>query len=99
MKGLEALENWYNTEHPKPVEYCFHYNIIKKELKVLQILKEKRVDLDLLEQYLDDHLEKDEDISKVEIEFACKDYNSVSIPERQLKLEEAIDVVEWLKGE
>lgn len=39
MNGLEALENWYNTEHPKPVEYCHHYNIIKKELEVLDIIK------------------------------------------------------------
>lgn len=71
MNGLEALENWYNTEQPKPVEYCFHYNIIRKELKVNLALKEKldyntmfRVLPHNVAKQVADYLEQNEDIKK-----------------------------------
>lgn len=42
MRSIEALENWYNTQSPKTkaYEYERHYRIIKKDLEVLEILKE-----------------------------------------------------------
>ena len=91
MNGIEALENWYNTEHPKPVEYCFHYNIIKKELKILQILKEKRVDLRFI-AYNKEYFE---------IKELTLEYNSVLFGNTKLKLteEEMALIVDWLKEE
>lgn len=87
MNGLEALDNWYNTEQPKPVEYCFHYNIIRKELKVLQILKEKRVDL----YYISPG-------SQTTIEEKLEAYN-FSHKLLPLTLEEMTLIVKWIKGE
>lgn len=42
MESLEALENWYNTQSPKTkaYEYEHHYRLIKKDLEVLEQLKE-----------------------------------------------------------
>lgn len=41
MTSKEALDNWYNTQSPrtKAYEYELHYRLIKKDLKVLEILK------------------------------------------------------------
>lgn len=41
MNSKESLENWYNTQSPttKAYEYELHYRIIKKDLEVLEILK------------------------------------------------------------
>ena len=91
MGGLEALENWYNTEKPKPIEYSHHYNIIKKELKVLQILKEKRVDLRFI-AYNKEYFE---------IKELTLEYNSVLFGNTKLKLteEEMQLIVDWLKEE
>lgn len=88
MKGLEALDNWYNTEQPKPVEYCFHYNIIRKELKVLQILKEKRVDLPKVYRSM---------VYYVEEQNILEEYNRYQKDENKLTLEEMQLIVEWLK--
>lgn len=88
MKGLEALENWYNTEHPKPVEYCFHYNIIKKELKVLQILKEKKVNILNIAIY----------VKEYSAESIMKEYN-IMYPFKKLTLEEMKLIADWLKEE
>lgn len=70
MNGIEALENWYNTEQPKPVEYCFHYNIIKKELKVLQILKKKEVDIKLISTLIHKAIE----VWKVDVKSAVMEF-------------------------
>ena len=42
MTSKEALENWYNTQSPrtKAYEYEHHYRLIKKDLEILDILKE-----------------------------------------------------------
>ena len=88
MNGLEALENWYNTEQPKPVEYCFHYNIIKKELKVLNVLKEKKVDLCLIRIFMDNPRED-----------LLQDYNNMceEMDNPKLTQEEMQLIVDWLK--
>lgn len=91
MKGIEALESWYNTEHPKPVEYCFHYNIIRKELKVLQILKENKVDLDFIDYLM---------TKTTTLEELLYKYNDRAFDwAGNLTTEEMQQIVEWLKEE
>ena len=91
MNGLEALENWYNTEKPKPIEYSHHYNIIKKELKVLQILKENCVDLDLIDYLMTKTTTLEELLYRYN-DRACDWVGDLTLEEMQL-------IVEWLKGE
>lgn len=52
-KGLEALEKLYcagrlDLDYVGSDEHKNDYNIIEKELEALEIIKEKRVDVDLL---------------------------------------------------
>ena len=47
MKGLEALEDiilYLNANEPKGL-YCENIEVIKQELKALEIIKNKRVDV------------------------------------------------------
>ena len=79
MKGLEALNrlvDFYNLPSRNPIAYMLeqenlneYANIIKKELKALEIIKEKRVNVRFLiscktlKEYNDvisDHLTKEE---------------------------------------
>lgn len=43
MKSKEALENWYNTDslNTKAYEYELHYRLIKRDLEILEIIKQR----------------------------------------------------------
>ena len=51
MTSKEALENWYNTQSPrtKAYEYELHYRLIKKDLEVLEHLKQLFYGIKVLE--------------------------------------------------
>lgn len=65
---------------------CESYHIIEKDLKVLQILKKKKVNIDLLNQF-----------TVNDIEFIRDRYNEQCF--YNLTLEETKLIIEWLKGE
>ena len=92
MNGLEALENWYNTEKPKPIEYSHHYNIIKKDLKILQILKKHKVDLNWIYKNI---IEEDICPTQTEVDEYYFQHNK----ESYITLEEMQQIVDWLKEE
>ena len=48
MKGLEALEKLENEECYTDYEYRVAYNIIEKELKALEIIKNKEINIHAL---------------------------------------------------
>ena len=51
MTSKEALENWYNTDslRTKAYEYELHYRLIKKDLEVLEHLKQLFYGIKVLE--------------------------------------------------
>lgn len=80
----------YNEDCKSIEEYDKCHNIIERELKVLQILKEKKVNLDLISTFTID-----------DIDFILQIYNKNAIEENMeiLTKDEVTLIVEWLKGE
>lgn len=100
MNGIEALQrmckfNCSAIEIGSCFRPCEEHQAIEKELSVLQILKEKKVDLDYLRETLD-YLRE---MSIYEEEAYVDRYNHhlMFYPSRQLTLEEMTLIVEWLK--
>ena len=84
MNGLKALNEMYKllAIHNIADDEC--YLTIEKELKVLQILKEKKVNIDYLNQFTIN-----------DIEFIRYRYNKHCF--YNLTTEEMSQIVEWLK--
>ena len=64
MTSKEALENWYNTQSPrtKAYEYEHHYRLIKKDLEILEILKEFLKDADTGTGWIEININPEHDI-------------------------------------
>lgn len=103
MNGLEALEEIkkakaYEIDIPytggclyENSTYCEDCDIIESELKVLQILKEKKVDIALLFAI--------HNSSKLNPTYDLNYYNSLRDNANRLSKQEYTAIVEWLKGE
>lgn len=100
-RNIESINNQLNDYDEDDEEYGFYpsydtlmYELneletIKKDLEVLNILKNKEIDIFLLNDALKSH--------KYDIEGALKFYNNEFIEEYQLTLDE-IDIIDrWLR--
>lgn len=99
MNGLKALETIGGIEFYELERHCedvkthceYEYNTIKRELNVLQILKENKVDLDLIDYWMTRTTTPEELLYK---------YNDRAFDwAGDLTTEEMTQIVEWLKGE
>ena len=117
MNGLEALDSMIETfdcggYHPATLGckddlfkevFSEELPIIKNDLKVLNLLKEKKVDLDHINYWVNIVNVENPKKYQITIEHMVERYNNLYVDlrrkEQHLTQEEMQIIVDWLKGE